>query len=196
MEKHAMPDSGTKRHPTAMDSAIRALKKGQSNKRRAELEKNLVEEWGDEALWSLRQGGGWIALPKHIPALMSLIDELAQADPAGKAAAGGRRVAGRVYLALLAGTWEGVPLVTVKDEDELAMWAGLGGKQRRYALRAGLLTLEALGFISIVGDPGEWRLVLLRNPPKVLEELQKQGRLVPDLPWYRFWTHMRAHRPM
>ena len=182
MEKTTEQRPAKRAHP--LDVAMRVIRKSQSSRRRRELEQNLVERWPDES-WSLPKERGWIALPKDVPLLMAILDELAD----GKTA--------RTYLALFALTWEGVPMATIRDEDETALWAGFHGQRRRYGLRNALESLKTLGFIRVIGPPGGIRDILLRKPKDVVADLRATGALSPESsPAYRFFDHVQAYRRM
>lgn len=163
---------------------LKIERRSRSKKRRTALENSVKEYWSEETEWSMVRGAGWFAVPKFIPIMMSLLDENA---PRGIKL-------GSTYLALLSMTWEGVPVIDIKDEAELALLAGFGGKNRKYALRDRLAILEEMGMIRVLGTQGEWQKVFIREPIKAWAELEDAGKVDKTSTWAMFFKHFLAYR--
>lgn len=194
------PNMVTKKAPGAISAAtpstndgkmeygdfLRIERKSRSKKRRTGLEEQITTHWKDEKPWNMVRGSGWFAAPKLLPVVLSILDELA---PKGIKL-------GSTYLALLSLTWEGVPITTIKDESETAMLAGFAGKNRKYAFRQRLALLEELGMVCVVGNPGEWQQVFIKEPVPAIEALSLEGKLPSDSPWSIFLWHYLTHRSL
>lgn len=186
--KKAPEAKPTASHDSKMEYVdfLRIERKSRSKKRRTGLEEQITTHWKDEKNWNMVRGSGWFAAPKLLPVVLAILDELA---PKGIKL-------GSTYLALLSLTWEGVPITTIKDESEAAMLAGFAGKNRKYAFRQRMVLLEELGMIRVVGNPGEWQQVFIKEPVPAIQELSIAGKLATDSPWSMFLWHYITHRSL
>lgn len=142
--------------------------------RRVEIRDNLWPGAGPE-IWDRHAESGFCTIPKTLPLIMTLIDDLEK----GKNAS-------RVYLDLWCrGFDEG--LVEVTDEDVFAFSAGYDTPGRGVrSWRERIEILEELGFIRVKPNGSrKYGYILLRHPHKVIQELRGDGK-IDDAWWGAF----------
>lgn len=145
-----------------------------SNKRAARQEKLRQEYWPevtDQDLWHRQRNQGFTTIPRTLPMVMALMDEMA-----GK----GKPVS-RTYLTLWARVYD-ESIIKLTDEKMAALESGFSGPRRTTGWRSRMRLLEELGFIKTrSGGSGEFAYVLLLNPHKVIRE-HWENRKQPGAP--------------
>jgi hypothetical protein len=127
-------------------------------KRQFELRKRLWPEVGDEWLWSRHTHDGFTSMPRSIPLIMSMMDDMAKGHPVST-----------VYLDLWCRAYD-ESFVTLSKPREMAFHAGFDGQRAERTWRARLMILNELGFINVKEGPsGPASYALSYNPYKVVE---------------------------
>jgi hypothetical protein len=119
-----------------------------------------------EELWNLDKDG-WAALPRLMPLMMSIMDDLA-----GK----GTPVS-RVYLEMWSRLRE-ESFLSLGNAQEMAFHAGFDGQRALRTWRERVATLSKLGFIDLKEGPfGEQSYALFPNPYHVVKRQYLKGRV-------------------
>lgn len=132
-------------------------------KRQLELRNRLWPELDlaandDELLWSRQRYNGFTTLPKAMPLMMSIMDDLA----------GGQPVSG-TYLELWCRTFDD-SFVVLSRQEEIAFHSGFTGQRAVRTWKVRLKLLEELGFIRLAsGSSGDCSYALLLNPYHVIK---------------------------
>jgi hypothetical protein len=131
------------------------------------------ELWPAEAelLWHRKTEDGYSSIPRTLPLIMTLIDDLK----------GKGKDASRVYFDLWCRQMDD-SFVEVTDEETFAYSCGYttcGRNIRTWRERVELL--RNLGFISILPSGSrKYAYILLRHPHRVVNELREKGRVRED----------------
>ncbi len=127
-------------------------------KRQLELRNRLWPGATQEWLWSRHTHDGFTTLPKCMPLMMSIMDDLAKGQPVSS-----------TYLELWCRTFD-ENFVTLSKPREIAFHSGFFGQRAERTWRGRLKILEDLGFISLrEGPSGPASYALLLNPYKVIQ---------------------------
>lgn len=119
----------------------------------------------ESRLWSRKEHDGFITVPRTMPLLMNIMDDL---SPKGKPVSS-------TYLSLWCRVFD-ESVVTVTAEYELALEAGFTGQRAVSTWVGRIKILEELGFISVKPGPkGERNYILLFNPYLVVKEHNAKG---------------------
>lgn len=130
------------------------------NQREIELRKELWPDVTEEMLWDRRRLLGFTTLPRTLPMLLSIMD-----DMAGK----GKPVS-RTYLTLWGRVFDEA-IVRIRDEKMAALESGYNGGRRATVWRDRMRILCELGFIRAAeGGSGEFATVLILNPHHVIKQ--------------------------
>jgi hypothetical protein len=128
------------------------------------LEKKLAlrgQLWPDlkrEELWSHLGKHGFIAIPRVMPLVLRIMDDLAD------------RPVSSTYLDLWCRKWDEQFLVMSKPQKEYAFFAGFSGQRGEQTWKERMRQLVKLGFIKAERGPhGELSYVLIVDPIKVIE---------------------------
>lgn len=138
-------------------------------------EKTRNALWPEAAglVWDRKKEKGFCTIPRTLPLIMTLIDELAK----GKSAA-------QVYCELWTRAFD-EGLVEVLDEEAMAFGAGYvtpGRGVRTWRERIDIL--EDYGFIEVKPNGSrKYGFVLLRHPHQVIREL-RDTKLLPNENWW------------
>lgn len=109
-------------------------------------------------LWDRKAAGGFVTVPKTMPLLERMMDEMSKNFPVSS-----------TYAALWAHTWDNNAFVRLNKPDELAFAAGFTGQRGVRTLHDRLRRLEALGFIEIrAAGNNKTAFVYLPNPHEVI----------------------------
>jgi hypothetical protein len=126
--------------------------------RQLELRKALWPEVGPEYLWTRQTHHGFTTLPRCMPLMMGIMDDLAKGQPVSM-----------TYLELWCRTFDENFVVLSKPQNT-AFHAGFAGQRAERTWRGRLLILQKLKFIDLKGGPsGPASYALLYNPYKVIE---------------------------
>jgi hypothetical protein len=127
-------------------------------KRQLELRNRLWPNIDPEWLWSRHTHDGFTTIPKCMPLILSIMDDLAKGQPLFCA-----------YLELWCRTFD-ENFVTLSKPREVAFHSGFSGQRAERTWRTRLNLLADLRFISLKEEPsGPASYVLILNPYKVIE---------------------------
>ncbi len=119
-----------------------------------------LEHAEDELLWSRFVYNGFATLPKAMPMMLGIMDDLS----------GGQPVSG-TYLELWCRTFDD-SFVVLSKQEELAFHSGFTGQRAVRTWKARLKILAGLGFIQLADGPsGDCSYALIFNPYQVIKKL-------------------------
>ena len=128
-------------------------------KRQLELRDRLWPDLPQERLWTRHTRDGFTTLPKAMPLILSIMDDLANGQPVSM-----------TYLELWCRTFD-ENFVTLSKPREIAFHSGFHGQRAERTWRARLNILADLGFIGLQEGPsGPASYALIYNPYKVIQE--------------------------
>lgn len=125
------------------------------------LREKLWPDLTEEHIWYHRAYDGFVSVPRTMPVILSIIDDLTKGHPASA-----------TYFALWCMTFPQEMYVSLQNADELAFHAGFTGQRatRQWADRMKLL--EGLGFIRTAAGPrGGLSHAAIPNPHLVVRRL-------------------------
>jgi hypothetical protein len=127
-------------------------------KRQLELRERLWPDVPDELLWSRHRHDGFTTLPKCMPLMMSIMDDLAKGQPVSS-----------TFLELWCRTFD-ESFVTLSKPREIAFHSGFTGQRAERTWRQRLEILERLRFIKLQEGPsGPASYALLLNPYLIIK---------------------------
>lgn len=133
-------------------------------KRQLELRDRLWPGLTDDDLWSRGLYNGFTTIPKTMPLMMSIMDDLANGQPVSS-----------TYLELWCRTFD-ESFVTLSKPRETAFHSGFTTQRGERTWRSRLKILEELGFIRIKdGASGPATYALILNPYRVIKKLYESG---------------------
>jgi hypothetical protein len=142
--------------PTPIPRIIPAPRR-KITKRQFDLRKRLWPEVADEWLWSRHTHDGFTSMPRCMPLIMSIMDDLAKGQPVSS-----------TYLDLWCRAYD-ESFVTLSKPREMAFHAGFDGQRAERTWRGRLMILAELNFISLrEGPSGPASYALVFNPYKVV----------------------------
>jgi hypothetical protein len=108
-------------------------------------------------LWSRKENKGFTTIPKTMPLILKIMDEMSNGKPVSS-----------TYLGLWCATWDN-SFVNVSKANEMAHAAGFTGQRAEYTWAARMKILKELFFIDIKpGKSGSISHVIIFNPHKVI----------------------------
>lgn len=116
--------------------------------------------WPDaeDRLWNRKAYGGFITIPKTMPLLGRMMDEMSKNFPVSE-----------TYNALWAWTWDNNAFVRLNKLDEIAFAAGFTAQRGVRTLQDRLKRLEALAFIELkAAGNNKMAFAFLPNPHAVI----------------------------
>jgi hypothetical protein len=119
-------------------------------------------------LWNRKANKGFTTIPKTLPMIMKIMDEMTKGAPVSSA-----------YLALWCNTWDNAYVVINRQtEDALALSSGFGGQRGVHTWQGRMKRLQELRFIDIKpGKSGPMSNVIIWNPHYVLRWHRQQKTL-------------------
>lgn len=133
-------------------------------KRQLELRDSLWPALTQDALWSRQTHNGFTTLPKAMPLMMSIMDDLAGGQPVSS-----------TYLELWCRTFD-ESFVVLSKPREMAFHSGFTGQRAERQWKDRLKILRDLGFIMLEAGPsGEFSYALLLNPYHAIKKLHDAG---------------------
>jgi len=130
------------------------------------LRSSLWPELDEKALWDRSKVDGWLSVPRSLPLLMQIMDNLSKGKPVSS-----------TYFDLWCRTYDDSFVIANKAR-EMAFFSGYTGEraERTWATRMNIL--NDLGFIDIKEGPnGPISYVLIYNPYLVVQRHQKEGKI-------------------
>jgi hypothetical protein len=135
-------------------------------KRQLAARSKLWPQLTDKMLWS-RDSGGWVALPRLMPLMMSIMDDLS----------GKGFPVGRTYLEL----WSRLrdeQFLTLNRPEEMAFHAGFEGQRAVRTWKDRIQRLADLGFIGLMPGPlGDQSYAVVYNPYHVVKRAYLAGKV-------------------
>jgi hypothetical protein len=132
--------------------------------RQMELRTRLWPDHGDGHVWRRQHHHGFTTIPRTMPLMLSIMDDLAGA-PVSMA-----------YLELWGRAFD-ESFVTLSKPREVAFHAGFDGQRGERTWRAKMKLLADLGFIAVQSGPsGTMSYALILNPYLVIRRLHAEKR--------------------
>lgn len=149
-----------------MNSKQKQSRTRKIQERKLKLRNKLWPGVDDELLWS-RTHDGYTTMPRAIPQIIQIIDELA---PKGKPVA-------LTYLSLWCRVFD-ESMINIQNERELAYESGFTGQRAVTTWHGRMKILKSLEFIDIKsGAAGNYQYVLILNPYLVINKLRKKKKI-------------------
>jgi hypothetical protein len=127
-------------------------------KRQLELRQSLWPAVPDEWLWSRHTHDGFTSLPKGMPLILSIMDDMSKGQPVSS-----------TYLELWCRTFD-ENFVTLSKPRDMAFHAGFDGQRAERTWRARLDILAKLNFIALKeGASGPASYALIYDPYRVIK---------------------------
>ncbi len=135
-------------------------------KRQIEARTRLWPELTEAMLWE-RGNEGWVALPRLMPLMMSIMDDLS----------GKGFPVGRTYLEMWARLWD-EQFLTLNRPEEMAFHAGFEGQRALRTWKDRVQRLADLGFIGLKPGPvGDLSYAVFYNPYHVVKRAYLDGKV-------------------
>lgn len=126
----------------------------------------LWPELSEASLWNM-DNEGWVALPRLMPLMMSIMDDLS----------GKGFPVGRTYLELWARLRE-EQFLTLNRPEEMAFHAGFEGQRALRTWKDRVQRLEKLGFIGLKPGPiGDLSYAIFYNPYHIIKRAYLDGKV-------------------
>jgi len=149
----------------------------QSAARRASMVERALQmmdihfpEYNKTLLWDRKVNHGFTTIPRTLPIVMQIIDQLTKGHAAGHT---------------LFCLWSRMPdhyLLVIENTTTFAAEAGFTGNRKVDTWRRRMKLLKSLGFIdSKNGASGEFHYVLLLNPNVAIEKLYRAGQVQSEI---------------
>lgn len=123
-----------------------------------------VDAW----LWHRKSNKGFATIPKTMPLILQIMDDLSNGKPISS-----------TYLGLWCATWDN-SMVNVSKPQEMAHAAGFTGQRAVYTWAGRIKALQALSFIDVkAGKSGPISHVLIWNPHRIIR--WHHGQKTPGL---------------
>ena len=126
------------------------------------LREALWADLDENRLWRREQSDGWLSVPRAMPLLMRIMDNLSKGKPVSS-----------TYLDLWCRTYDDSFIIANKSR-EMAFFSGFSGERAERTWTTRMRILAGLGFINIAEGPsGPISYVLIYNPyPVVMRHFQ------------------------
>jgi len=132
--------------------------------RQLELRARLWPHFGDGHIWRRKHHDGFTTIPRTMPLILGILDDLAGGQPVGT-----------TYLELWCRAYDEC-FVTLSKPREMAFHAGFTGQRGERTWRGRMRILEGLGFIDIKeGASGPMSYALIFNPYLVIRRHHHEG---------------------
>lgn len=133
-------------------------------KRQLDLRNKLWPDVPADWLWSRLTHDGFTSMPKCLPLIMGIMDDMAKGSPVSS-----------TYIELWCRTFD-ENFVVLSKPREMAFHAGFDGQRAERTWRGRLQILDELHFIALAEGPsGPASYALIYNPYKVIEWHHQQG---------------------
>lgn len=130
------------------------------------LRESLWPKLDDTRLWMRERSDGWLSVPRAMPLLTQIMDNLSKGKPVSS-----------TYLDLWCRTYDDSFVVANKTR-EMAFFSGFTGERAERTWASRMRILEDLGFIAIAEGPnGPINYVLIFNPYQVVHRHFKDGSI-------------------
>lgn len=136
-------------------------------RRQLDARRRLWPSLNSDALWGMNNDG-WVALPRLMPLMMSVMDDLA----------GKGFPVGRTYLELWSRMRTEESFVTLNRPEEMAFHAGFEGQRALRTWKDRMHRLARLGFIGLKPGPlGDLSYVVIYNPYHIIKRAYLDGKV-------------------
>ena len=145
--------------------------RGKIAERQIALRKKLWPYLTPEHIWNRQRHDGFSSVPRTMPLMMSIMDDLKKGHPVSS-----------TYLELWARAFD-ESFVTLSKPREMAFNSGFTGQRGERTWRERMTVLAQFGFIDLQEGPsGPMSYALIYNPYLVIEALykKKQGNVRSD----------------
>jgi hypothetical protein len=123
--------------------------------------RNSMWPHAEEAMWHRKAYGGFVTVPKTMPFICRILDEISKNHPLGS-----------TYQALWAFTWDNNAFVRLNRAKEVAYAAGFTGQRGERTLVDRLKRLSDAGFIEIkASGTNRFGFIFIPNPHAVIMRL-------------------------
>lgn len=130
------------------------------------LRDTLWPKLDEDKLWSRETSDGWLSIPRAMPLLMRIMDNLSKGKPVSSA-----------YFDLWCRTYDDSFVVGNKPR-EMAFFSGFSGERAERTWASRINILADLGFIDIAEGPnGPISYILIYNPYQVVKRHMAKGRI-------------------
>jgi hypothetical protein len=130
------------------------------------LRATLWPKLDDKRLWMRERSDGWLSVPRAMPLLMQIMDNLSKGKPVSS-----------TYLDLWCRTYDDSFVVANKAR-EMAFFSGFTGERAERTWASRMRILQELGFIEIAEGPnGPINYVLIYNPYQIVHRHYEQGSI-------------------
>lgn len=128
------------------------------------LRNKIWPDLEDSELWDRHKYDGFTSIPRTLPIIMNIIDNLTKSKPAAK-----------TYLTLWGQAYDEM-YISLKNQEDLAFQSGLTGQRAVRTWKERMESLAALGFIKIAAGPrGTFSHAVVLNPHFVIRRLHAAG---------------------
>jgi hypothetical protein len=141
--------------------ATRSAKIGTKN---IALRGKIFPELGADDLWDRKKYDGFTSIPRTMPIIMNIIDDLTKAKPAA-----------RTYLSLWCKVYDEM-YVSLQNDKDLAYHSGFTGQRAVRTWRERMLSLAELELINVASGPrGDLSHAVILNPHFAIRKLHDAG---------------------
>jgi len=146
-----------------MNQKQATVRRNKAQERAIQLRKEMWPDVSDADFWSRNKHNGWTTIPRTMPILMSIINDLSKNEPCGQ-----------TYFALWCRSFD-EPLLIVENPMPFAAESGFGGQRALSTWQKRMKILKELGFIdSREGSSGAFHYVLIFNPHIVVQRIREK----------------------
>ena len=136
-----------------------ARRSSKIGKKMAEKRRLFWPELNDDELYNHKNSNGFTSVPRTMPLIMAIIDDLTKGKPAGRA-----------YFELWMRAY-GEMYVPIKNKESHAFHAGYSGQRSVQTWTKKIRSLEELGFIKTKDGASGLAHIVIINPHIVLKRL-------------------------
>lgn len=130
------------------------------------LRSSLWRDLDESRLWMRERSDGWLSVPRAMPLLMQIMDNLSKGKPVSSA-----------YFDLWCRTYDDSFVIGNKAR-EMAYFSGFTGERAERTWVSRIRILEDLGFIKIAEGPnGPISYLLIYNPYQIVREHYEKGSI-------------------
>ena len=139
---------------------------GQAIAKKQLAQRELLWPDADQWLWNRKLNKGFATIPKTMPLILQIMDDLSNGKPLSS-----------TYLGLWCETWDN-SMVNASKHQDFAHAAGFTGQRSIYTWGARIQLLEKLKFISVkAGKSGPISHVIIWNPHRVIRWHNKNNTI-------------------
>jgi hypothetical protein len=127
---------------------------------------SLWPKMDDKQLWMRERSDGWLSIPRAMPLLMQIMDNLSKGKPVSS-----------TYLDLWCRTYDDSFIVANKSR-EMAFFSGFTGERAERTWASRIRILADLGFIEVAEGPnGAISYVLIYDPYQIVRKHVEKGNI-------------------